>query len=295
MSLRESLNDQIGCGRKIRTGKNFRELIKQTLESLVDGKGASPSPGKDILDLEVPAAMRKNAEFLLSTDAFDIDYPCCTIIHDPCGRHIGRFPARSFDLVVTDPPYGKNIKMGQEHHAEIGWDGEYPFGIVDIIVDLCDLPRLGSYFFCAWDNLWDHEKRCTEAVTLRKPKSMLVWQKLARGGAGDCAHEHVRDYEMVYFFDGPEHKFKKRPKSVLKFKGSGNDNHPTEKPVELITQILSWYDFETVLDPFMGSGTTAVAALELKKHFLGFETDETYYRRAIQRIAETKRLLSIGQ
>jgi DNA modification methylase len=49
---------------------------------------------------------------------------------------------------------------------------------------------------------------------------------------------------------------------------------------------LSWYDCELVLDPFMGSGTTAVAAKRAGKHFLGFEANEDYYRSSIQRIAE---------
>ena len=91
---------------------------------------------------------------------------------------------------------------------------------------------------------------------------------------------------MAYFFPGPTHRFSRRPKSVLTYRAPGNDSHPTQKPVELIKEILGWYDFETVLDPYMGSGTTAVAAKELGKHFLGFEVDEKYHKRAIQRIAE---------
>jgi hypothetical protein len=121
---------------------------------------------------------------------------------------------------------------------------------------------------------------------LPKPKSALVWHKLGGGSQGDTAHEHIRDYEMVLFYPGPEHKFEKRPKSVLRHAAPGNNAHPTMKPVELIEEILGWYDFETVLDPFMGSGTTAIAAKKLGKHFFGFEANKTYFNRAIFRIAE---------
>lgn len=278
----------VGCGRKIRTGQRYESLIKQVLESVVHRKHENPSSGQAVVDLEVPPDILKDAHLLLSTGEFGYEYPCCTIIHDDCERHIGRFPPRFFDLTVTDPPYGMNFTATQKHHGDIDWDKEFPFGNVGAMIDakICDLARLGSYFFCRWDNLWDHEKR-TGVFALPKPKSVLVWHKVGGGGGtGDCLHEHTRDYEMAMFYRGPEHKFMRRPKSVLSFKAPGNNAHPTEKPVDLIKEILGWYDFETVFDPYMGSGTTAVAAKKLKKHFLGFERDETYYRRAIKRIAD---------
>jgi hypothetical protein len=155
------------------------------------------------------------------------------------------------------------------------------------------LARLGSYIFCEWDNLWDHQRRVdvvtpggSLAITLKKPKSVLVWHKIGGGGMGDTASEHVRDYEMALFYPGPDHRFKKRPKSVLTYKAPGNNSHPTQKPTGLIKQILGWYEFETVFDPYMGSGTTAIAAKELGKHFFGFEAKEKYYRHAVRRLAE---------
>lgn len=192
-----------------------------------------------------------------------------------------------------------DFKAFQEHHGKVEWDERFPTEVVHLISDengiLGGLARLGSYVFCRWDNLWDHEMRAgvvapgaSVSVTLSKPSSVLVWHKVGGGGGvGNLPHEHIRDYEMALFYPGPEHKFKEhRPKSVLRHKSKGNTAHPTQKSPDLIKEILSWYDFETVFDPFMGSGTTAVAAKELGKHFFGFEANETYYRRAIQRIAE---------
>ncbi|MGO8811007.1 MAG: DNA methyltransferase [Candidatus Sulfotelmatobacter sp.] len=251
-----------------------------------------------------------------SEDGWDpeLHYPCCTIIPDDCNNHIGRFPRRIFDLVVTDPPYGMDITATQEHHGQIDWDASFPSLALAWHLDL---PRLGTYCFCRWDNLWDYRERTGHVLdgklgmalaavkesslgvemdpvtkevrigVLPKPKSVLVWHKVGGGGGvGNLPHEHIRDYEMALFYPGRDHKFKKRPKSVLTYRAPGNDIHPTQKPPELIKEILGWYDFETVLDPYMGSGTTAVAAKELGKHFLGFEANETYYKRAIQRIAE---------
>ena len=123
---------------------------------------------------------------------------------------------------------------------------------------------------------------------LPKPKSTLVWRKVGMGGGvGYHPNEYIRDFETALFYPGPEHKFKnKRQRSVLTFRAPGNPLHPTQKPVELIKEILGWYDFETVLDPYMGSGTTAVAAKLCDKHYLGFEANETYFKDSIARIAE---------
>ena len=65
--------------------------------------------------------------------------------------------------------------------------------------------------------------------------------------------------------------------------------HPTQKPDDLIKTMLSWYDFETVFDPYMGSGTTGLAAKALNKHFIGFEIDEAMWRAACENI-ETGRV-----
>ena len=98
-------------------------------------------------------------------------------------------------------------------------------------------------------------RKADRSFCASQAKSVLIWHKTGVGGAGDTNHEHTRDYEMALFYPGPEHKFKKRPPCVLKFRPPGNHAHPTQKPVDLIKQIFTWYDCETVLDPYMGSGT----------------------------------------
>jgi|SRR5579872_656935 len=295
-----SLREQKGCGRTIKAGKWVSTIVKAALEAVMHETAENPTPDHTVVNLAVPAAMRKNAELLLSTGEFDVEYPCCKIIHGDCRNHLINFPPRSFDLIITDPPYGMGFKKPFDKHlAKVEWDERFPTEVVHGISDeagfLGGLARLGSYVFCRWDNLWDHQFRVEDVapgasvgVTLSKPTSVLVWHKLGGGAMGDTEHEHIRNYEMALFYPGPEHKFgKQRPPSVLRHSSEGNVAHPTQKPPKLIKEILGWYDdFETVFDPFMGSGTTAVAAKELGKHFFGFEANETYYKDAIQRIAE---------
>jgi DNA modification methylase len=199
------------------------------------------------------------------------DFDCCTIIEGDCNDHLWMLPPGSIDLVVTDPPFGMNFVSGarKEKHAAIVGDDALP---IETINQLIGIPRLASYFFMRWDNLWEHG-------ALPKPKSVLTWIKPGTG-MGDLEHEHGRAEEIAIFYNGPEHKFKTRPSTIIKADRTGNQLHPTQKPVELISEMLSWYDFETVLDPYMGSGTTARAAKLAGKHFLGFEIDPLYYKKA---------------
>ena len=126
---------------------------------------------------------------------------CCTVINDDCNEHLWMLPAGCVDLVVSDPPYGMQLHgVFQGHHGPVHWDDHYPVATVHSIISpaFLNLPLLGSYFFCRWDNLWDHEAR-TGVLTLPKPKSMLVWHKVGGGaGKGDWAHEHTRDWPTSF-------------------------------------------------------------------------------------------------
>lgn len=190
-------------------------------------------------------------------------------------------PPGCVDLVVTDPPYGMEFVSNARavKYDAIEGDERLP---IEVIQELIGIPRLASYFYCRWDNLWEHE-------TLPKPKSVITWAKYGNG-MGDLQHEHGRATEIALFYPGTEHVFKKRPSDIIDGRRTGNVVHPTQKPHELIIQMLKWYDFETVLDPYMGSGTTGIAAKSLGKHFLGFEKVEEY-----QKLATTRIQTSIGK
>jgi len=85
--------------------------------------------------------------------------------------------------------------------------------------------------------------------------------------------------------------------SVLEFanpSGAGH-LHPTQKPVDLLRYLIRTYSNEgdTILDNCMGSGTTAVACIKEKRHFIGFELNELYWKKACQRIDAEQRQLSL--
>ncbi|MBI4645066.1 MAG: site-specific DNA-methyltransferase [Bacteroidia bacterium] len=67
-----------------------------------------------------------------------------------------------------------------------------------------------------------------------------------------------------------------------------NPNHPTQKPLEVLKHIvrIASVDGQTVLDPFMGVGSTGIAALQLHRKFIGFEIDQKYFNASLKRITE---------
>ena len=87
----------------------------------------------------------------------------------------------------------------------------------------------------------------------------------------------------------------KYPRSVIKIKKEhkckGNE-HPTQKPVELIEYLIKTYSNEgdLILDNCMGSGTTAIACINTNRNFIGFELDKDYYKICIERIKNRNKL-----
>lgn len=76
---------------------------------------------------------------------------------------------------------------------------------------------------------------------------------------------------------------------------TGDEWHPTQKPVDLIRYLVRTYsnEGETILDNCMGSGTTAIACIKEKRNFIGFELNKEYYEKACKRIAAEKAQLTL--
>ena len=85
------------------------------------------------------------------------------------------------------------------------------------------------------------------------------------------------------------------PRSVLRFDYDPNRFHPTQKPVSLLRYLVLTYTNEgdTVLDNCMGSGTTAIACIKERRHFIGFELNKEYFDKAQRRIDNERRQLTL--
>jgi site-specific DNA-methyltransferase (adenine-specific) len=194
------------------------------------------------------------------------------------------------DLVLTDPPYG------------IGWQSNWRADtfkpiIGDLVVDASWLKLVDSkiiYLFSRWDVMqrWLDGLQGVGLI----PRDVLIWDKKAHG-AGDLS-SWAPCYEMVlYATRGRVELIGPRPQNVLRHwrvdagaTGASSGRmlcHPAEKPIPLLAEILSKHAALLILDPFMGSGTTLVAAKQLGRRAIGIEIEEKYCAIAVDRLRQS--------
>jgi len=176
--------------------------------------------------------------------------------------------------VVTDPPYGMSYQSNhrKEKALKIKNDDSASFAnkIIEWSIENADH---SLYLFGRWDNLYNYHK----------PKSLITWVK-NNWSMGDLHHEHARQTEVLFFYPLKNHKFpSSRPSDVVYCNRTKNEDHPTEKPVNLMMKILIWTEGK-IFDPFMGSGSTGVAAARMGREFVGVEFEEKYFDLACERI-----------
>lgn len=197
----------------------------------------------------------------------------------------------SFDLLLTDPPYGIGADKGQQGRAN-RQDGRA-------------LAPSREYIASDWDHRPAHEavalarRVCRWHVVfggnyydLPPTRCWLVWDK--ENGTNDYA-----DCEMAWTnLQKPVRKLTYRWHGMLQEPGCPKEfrEHPTQKPEAVMRWALlqAPSDVRTVLDPFMGSGTTLVAAKRLGKVAVGIEREERYCEIAAKRLAQEVLPLEIG-
>ena len=175
------------------------------------------------------------------------------------------------DAVVTDPPYGIDYgRQGQfkaSHgwgawREKVGWDVERPERkCFEALLQQSDEQIIwGGNYFTDW---------------LPPVMRWLVWDKMQREfSLADCEFAWTSQQKAARIFSYP------RAKARLDGK-----EHPTQKPVELISWCLGFVpDARTILDPFMGSGTTGVACIKFGRRFIGVELDPRYFDIARRRL-----------
>jgi len=118
-------------------------------------------------------------------------------------------------------------------------------------------------------------------------RQIIIWRR--KGGFNFNPGYFLPTYEVIYLIAKP--KFKLAPKTnaygdVWEFTQEMNNTHPAAYPVNLITRIISSTNADVILDPFMGSATTAVAALALKRDFIGIDISPEYCSMAKARLAQ---------
>lgn len=243
------------------------------------------------------------------------------IFNEDMLKGIAQVPNDFVDLIVTDPPYclGKDYgnnsdKLKPKDYLE--WSKKW----IDAIIP--KLKNTGSfYIFLTWQHspeIFSYMK--TKMIMLNE----IIWDRKVPSMGGSTrkfssVHDNIGFFVKTknYYFDidsvripyDPETK-KARTRSIFVGKkwlevgynpkdlwsvtrihaeDPERENHPTQKPLEIIERIIkvSCPEQGVVLDPFMGTGTTAVACIKLNRNYIGFEINPDYCKMSKERIEKT--------
>jgi len=244
------------------------------------------------------------------------------IYNEDCLEGMKRIDDASVDCIITDLPYG----VLNEQSEGGSWDSIIPLEPMWEQFKRVTKPNAAIVLFCQgmftaklmmsqpkmwrYNLIWDKINRPTGFLDanrkqLRIHEDIAVFYQLLptynpqmsigtalhrRGAAGNSMGAKGKNRCYGGFKQtNPEYSNEKFPTSIIPIEKehTGNEYHPTQKPVDLLRYLVLTYTNEgdTVLDSCIGSGTTAIACLKEKRHFLGFELNKEYFNIAQRRIA----------
>lgn len=187
------------------------------------------------------------------------------------------------DAVIADPPYGYAYKPSRNGSANSA-SFRRNFGPEDILIgDTGDMdfdPR--PFLAIADKQIWWGANCYSDK--LPNSKAWLTWFKADGNTKIDQGHAELAWTNLRFAIRGINHRW---CGMVRDSERTATNVHPTQKPVAIMKWCIGFMpDADTILDPFMGSGTTGVAAIQMGKAFIGIEREERYFEAACRRIRE---------
>ena len=215
------------------------------------------------------------------------------IYNEDCLEGMKRIPDGSVDCIVTDIPYNEcnradnGLRNLDKDKADIGM-----FDVDMLTQTLCDKTKGSIYMFCGFNQVSNIRMAMTgKGLSTR----IIVWEKTNPSPMNGSAI-WLSGIELCVYGKKQGATFNLHCKNtVLRYPCGCGRIHPTQKPVELMSLLIaaSTKEGDTVLDPFMGSGTTAIACIREKRNFIGFELNKEYYDKACNRIKSEQAQLTL--
>ncbi|MBI3576610.1 site-specific DNA-methyltransferase [Candidatus Gottesmanbacteria bacterium] len=229
-----------------------------------------------------------------------------------------QIPDGKVDLVITSPPYNlKNstgngmkdgrggkwanaaLQNGYTHHDDCMPHDKYVKWQRECLTEMMRLiPETGAIFYNHKWRVQDGQLQDRQDIVSGFPvRQIIIWKR--KGGLNFNAGYFLPTYEVIYLIAKPRFKLALKANAygdVWEFTQEMKNEHPAAFPVSLIDRIVSSTDAKVILDPFMGSGTTAISAVNFDRNFIGIDISPEYCKMAeerIQRHAPQGRLLQI--
>jgi modification methylase len=230
-----------------------------------------------------------------------------------CGDSLSvmrQMPDKCVDLVVTSPPYnlknssgngmkdgrggkwsGAALVNGYSHYDDNMPHEEYAQWQYDCLKEMYRLLKDDGAIF--YNHKWRVQNGLIQdrqdIIRDMSVRQIIIWKR--KGGINFNAGYFLPTYEVIYLIPKPD--FKLVPKAnaygdVWEFTQEMKNEHPAPFPVALIDRIVSSTNAQIILDPFMGSGTTAIVAMGLKRSYIGIELSPDYCKMAEKRIEKNK-------
>ncbi|KKL59270.1 hypothetical protein LCGC14_2217000, partial [marine sediment metagenome] len=235
------------------------------------------STKEDIVEEQIERKINLTLEKL--NELIEEDYN--KLIINDCLKEIPKLDDGIVDCLIIDPPYGIGWQSNyrKEKYDKIKNDDKESFNLLDNSLKLIE-PKLKKnshiYIFTSWKVL-DKIKPIIEKYF--PVKNCIVWDK-ENWGSGDLDGNYGEQYELILFAKKGNRKLnsEKRPINIIRVPRTNNKEHPTQKPIELLKELIqnSTKEKELVVDYFAGSGSTLKASKELGRKWVGMEVDETY-------------------
>lgn len=234
------------------------------------------------------------------------------IICGDCISEMKKMPDESIDLVVTSPPYnlknssGNGMKDGRggkwanaslingySHYNDNMPHDEYADWQRNCLNEMLRLIKEDGAIF--YNHKWRVQKGLIQdrqdIVNDFPVRQIIIWRR--KGGINFNPGYFLPTYEVVYLIAKPKFRLAKKANAygdVWEFKQEMKNNHPAPFPVQLIDRIITSTNAELILDPFMGSGTTAITAMGNNRDFIGIDLSPDYCEMAKERIKKNKKV-----
>lgn len=219
------------------------------------------------------------------------------IICGDCLEVMKQIPDRSIDAIVTDPPFAFAGGISNGRSSEVS-DQFFRYWWRDLWKGLNRIlkPQGEGFCWCDWRSAQSLLSGFNQGQIRgwRMPQMLFHYREMP--GQGSPFRNSV---DMIAYLRGPKSKGHRIPKTthnwISKYWYYGkHDHHPAEKDPEIVKQLIEWCSdaSDIIFDPFIGSGTTAVAAIMTGRRFIGIDLDLDYCNIARERIHQEKAQLT---